>query len=130
MAVKQIGKYLLSTKDKGLLLNPKLQLLDCWVNANFVGNWDRRYANVDPLTAKSRSGYVVTYAACPIMWASKLQSEVVLSTAEAKYKAILLALCDVTYLMQLAKEIMEMTGMENKNNIPMFHCTLFKDNLG
>ena len=39
--VKRVGKYLLGTKDKGLILNPKLShSLDCWVDADFVGNWD------------------------------------------------------------------------------------------
>jgi hypothetical protein len=38
-AVKRIGKYLLATKDKGLILNPKDHSFDCWVDADFVGNY-------------------------------------------------------------------------------------------
>jgi hypothetical protein len=30
-------------------------------------------------------GYVISYAACPTIWASKLQTEVVLSTTESEY---------------------------------------------
>jgi hypothetical protein len=37
-AIKQIGKYLLATKDKGLIMNPKDYSFDCWVDADFVGN--------------------------------------------------------------------------------------------
>jgi hypothetical protein len=36
-AVKRIGKYLLATKDKGLILNPRKHSFDCWVDADFVG---------------------------------------------------------------------------------------------
>jgi Reverse transcriptase (RNA-dependent DNA polymerase) len=37
-AVKRIGKYLQSTKDKGMILNPKKHSFDCYVDADFVGN--------------------------------------------------------------------------------------------
>jgi hypothetical protein len=50
---------------------------------------------VDPSTAKSRSGWIVFYAACPVCWASKLQSQVALSTTEAEYIAMSQALRDV-----------------------------------
>jgi hypothetical protein len=86
-AVKRIRKYLIASKDQGIILNPKDHSFDCWVNANFVGNWDRVNANVDPSTAKSCMGYVIAYGRCPISWASKLQTEVALSTTGAKYNA-------------------------------------------
>jgi Reverse transcriptase (RNA-dependent DNA polymerase) len=37
-AVKRIGKYLLATKDKGVILSQQDHLFDCFVDANFVGN--------------------------------------------------------------------------------------------
>jgi hypothetical protein len=70
-AVKRIGKYLLATKDKGMILNPKNHLFDCWVDADFVRNWDRVYADVDPGRAKSRAGFIITYGACPIVWGAR-----------------------------------------------------------
>jgi hypothetical protein len=60
-AIKRIGKYLLATKDKGMILNPNNHSFDCWVDADFVGNWDRVNANLDPGTAKSWAGYIITY---------------------------------------------------------------------
>ena len=39
-AVKRIGRYLLHTRDKGLIIRPNdLWQFDCWVDADFVGNW-------------------------------------------------------------------------------------------
>ncbi len=66
-AVKRIGKYLNGTKLKGLILNPREHSFDCWVDADFVGNWDRVNADVDPSTAKSRTGFIITYGACPCL---------------------------------------------------------------
>ena len=55
--------------------------------------------------AKSRSGWVVLYANCPIIWASKLQTQVALSTTEAKYIAMSMALRDVIPIMSLVQEM-------------------------
>jgi hypothetical protein len=56
-AIKRFGKHLLGAKDKGLILNPRDDHpFDCWVDADFCGNWDRVNADVDPSTAKSRTG--------------------------------------------------------------------------
>jgi hypothetical protein len=129
-AVKRIGKYLLATKDKGLILNPREHSFDCWVDADFVGNWDRVHADVDPSTAKSRTGYIISYASCPIIWASKLQTEVALSTTEAEYNAISTSLREVIYLMQIVAEIKPSIGLKTFEKAPTLHCKLFEDNSG
>jgi hypothetical protein len=38
--VKRIVGYLVGTRDKGIVLNPTKHSFDCWVDADFVGNWD------------------------------------------------------------------------------------------
>jgi hypothetical protein len=128
-AVKRIGKCLLVTKGKGLILNPKDHLFDCWVDADFVGNWSRVNADVDPLTAKSRTGYVITYAACPIVWASKLQTEVALSTTKAEYNALSISLREVIHMMQILKEARQLSWKVFED-VPMVHCKVFEDNSG
>jgi hypothetical protein len=62
---------------------------------------------VDPSTAKSRSGWIIFYAGCPVSWASKLQSQVALSTTEAEYIAMSQALRDVIPVMNLLQEMRE-----------------------
>jgi hypothetical protein len=39
-AVKRIGRYLLGTKDKGLILEPTKESFDCWVDASHAGKWN------------------------------------------------------------------------------------------
>ncbi len=68
---------------------------ECCCNADFAGNWNKEFAQVDPSTAKSCSGWIVFYAGCPVCWASELQSQVTLSTTEAEYIAMSMVLRDV-----------------------------------
>jgi hypothetical protein len=129
-AIKRIGKYLLATKDKGMILNPQGDhSFDCWCDADFCGNWDRVNADVDPSTAKSRTGYVITYASCPIVWASKLQPYVALSTTEAEYGALSTSLRDVIHMMQIVEESSAL-GWKTFEGKPTVHCKAFEDNSG
>ena len=85
-AVKRIGRYLLATRDKGLLIRPNdRREFECWVDAGFAGNWRQRDAHNDPMTSKSRSGWIVRFSGAPITWASKMQTITALSTTEAEY---------------------------------------------
>jgi hypothetical protein len=38
----------------------------------YLGDWDKERASDDPITARSRTGYIIMHANCPIIWASKL----------------------------------------------------------
>ena len=82
-AVMRIGKYLLATKNRGIVYAPdRMKGLDVYVDADFAGGWDPMDAN-DASNVYSRTGFVIRYAGCPILWQSKLQTEIALSTAEA-----------------------------------------------
>jgi hypothetical protein len=128
-AVKRIVKYLVGTKNDGIYIRPNGHSFDCYVDADFVGNWDRVNADVDPSTAKSRTGYIISYGGCPVSWASKLQTDVALSTTEAEYTALSTSLREVIHLMQLVEEAHEM-GWETYSDAPVVHCKVFEDNVG
>jgi hypothetical protein len=55
--------------------------------------------------AKSRSGWIIFYAGCPISWASKLQSQVALSTTKSEYIAMSQALKDIIPIMGLIQKM-------------------------
>ena len=84
---------------------------------------------MEPITAKSRSGWIIFYSACPIMWASKLQSQVTLSITEAKYIAMSMVLHDVIPLMELIKEMRELK-FDIVNTQPYVYCKVFEINSG
>ncbi len=87
-AVRLIGKYLQGTKERGIILNPTEHSFESYVDADFCGLWNPKTAMYDPMTSKSRTGFVITYAGCPLTWASRLQPETALSTTEAEYMAL------------------------------------------
>jgi hypothetical protein len=124
-----IGRYLLATKDKGIILNPKNHSFDNFIDAYFCGNWDRVNGDIDPSTAKSRTGYVLMYGGCPMVWASKLQREVTLSTTEAEYNAMSESLRYIIHMMQLMDEAREIGWMVSAE-LPRVHCKVFEDNVG
>jgi hypothetical protein len=57
----------------------------------------------DPPTANSQTGYVISYAGCPIIWFSKLQTKVVLSTTESEYVGLSESLRIAIVMMNLLK---------------------------
>ena len=72
-AIRWLGRYLKGTRDKGTIINPLPDKgMEVHVDADFAGNWDPKEAHSDPDTARSRHGYVITYAGCPITWRSQL----------------------------------------------------------
>ena len=90
-AVKRIGRYLLLTRDKGLILSPQADYrLNMYVDADFAGAWHKEFAHLRE-SVLSRTGFLVTYCGCPVTWCSKLQSEIALSTTEAEYIALSMA---------------------------------------
>ena len=92
VAVKRIARYLKGTRDRGMLIRPTTNCqLDLFVDADFAGLWNVQEAN-DPVTLRSRSGFVATLGGNPILWGSKLQTEISLSTTEAEYIAASMAM--------------------------------------
>ena len=71
------------------------------VDTDICGNWDNWFASSDPSTTKSWSGWIVFYADGPVSWASKLQTQVALSTTEAEYIAMSSSLRDAIPIMHL-----------------------------
>ena len=83
----------------------------------------------DPSTAKSRTGYIISYGGCPVLWASKLQTEVVLSSTESEYVGLSESLRIAIVMMNLLTE-MKQFGVNIPSVIPKVFCKLFEDNAG
>ena len=78
-AVKSILRYLRGTSDKGMIIRPTTTLdIEAFVDADFAGLYGQEPDHL-PEAARSRTGYVITLGGCPVMWKSRLQSEIALS---------------------------------------------------
>ena len=129
IAVKRIGRYLLATKDRGLIMKPNQEGMECWVDAAHATEWNSKTASNDSNTARSRMGYLITYAGCPVHWTSKMQTEIALSTTEAEYIALSQSMREVLPIMWLLEEAGQQ-GIRMLNAKPKVHCKVFEDNAG
>ncbi|KAL7530988.1 hypothetical protein ACHAWF_008366 [Thalassiosira exigua] len=129
-AVMDIAMYLKSTRTIGLKFKPDPSRgFEDYVDADFCGNWNHIEAPTDPSTAKSRAGWIVFYAGCPIIWASRLETQVALSTTEAEYIALSMSLRDVIPAMELVAEVRS-KGFPVLCKEPYVYCKVFEDNSG
>jgi hypothetical protein len=105
VAIKRILRYLQRTKDKGLELKPHVDhLVDCYVDADFAGT----FASEDPTnpaSVKSRTGYIILYRGSPLLWVSKLQTQIALSTMEVEYVVLSQSMRDLIPIREVLKEI-------------------------
>ena len=124
-AVKRIGRCLLGTKNCGIVYNPDLKKdLKCYVDADFAGGWAK--ANADNLdNVLSQTGYIIMYAGCPLIWASRMQTEISLSTAESEYIALSTSMRNVLIIMQLMNEIDKIFPIVKSK--PKIHCKIEED---
>ena len=129
-AVEYIAKYLSSTKDEGIILDPDPnKSVETYADADFAGNWYKPDAEFDVNTARSRTGFILTYCACLVTWASKLQPIISLSSTEADYVSLSHSMRETIPLMGTIAEITR-KGFDVKCRLPRVHCKAFKDNLG
>ena len=104
-AVKRIVRYLQGTKEKGLIIKPTKKLhMDLYADADFAGLWNQEEA-IDPISAKSRTGILLTLGNVPLLWKSKLQTETALSTMESEYIALSQGMRELVSMRSLFDEV-------------------------
>jgi hypothetical protein len=104
-ALKRIGQYLVGTANRGLIIRPTKDLtVDCYVDADFAGVFNLEDAE-DPRSVRSRTAYMLTLGDVPILWKSKLQPQIALSTMEAEYIALLTSMQSLLPVKQILKKI-------------------------
>ncbi|GJU07479.1 putative RNA-directed DNA polymerase [Tanacetum coccineum] len=86
-AANRVLRYLKTTIGQGILL-PNTSVTD-----------------LDPVSRRSRSGYVLLLGGAPISWKSKKQSIVSRSSAEAEYRSMTTAVSEITWVRWLLKEL-------------------------
>ena len=132
MAVKRICRYLKGTRELGMVYKPdsidqhSIQL-DAYVDADFSGLYGIE-DSLDPVSSRSRTGFVFLLGNCPVVWKSALQSETALSTVEAEYIALSTAMRELIPLRRLVKEVCEVLDVHCANAV--VKSTVFEDNMG
>ena len=86
--MKRICRYLQGTEDNGLVfIQSKKLVVDCYADSDFAELWGHENPQ-EPICARSRTGFVINFSNCPLLWVSKIQTEIALSTIHSKYVAL------------------------------------------
>ena len=103
---KRVLRYLKGTMDYGITYDSSSSPFPtAWQDASYGDGPDMR----------SRTGFVVNMCGAAVLWGSRLQPSVALSTVEAEYMALAAAAQEICFLRQLLKSL----GMEIKKATEM-----------
>jgi hypothetical protein len=128
-AIKTLVRYLSRTADKGTILTISRNLqLECYIDSDFCGLF-KSDPDCEPSAARSRTGYIVFFAGCPLIWKSQLQSSIALSTLEAEYTALSTSLRTILPLRSMLVEVSGVLDLP-ANMQASIHCRVFQDNNG
>jgi len=106
-AIKRIIRYLIGAREHGIKLEPDLSKgLGCWCDADFAGLWGYE-DDQDPVSVKSRTGFSLTLFNCHVVWSSKLQTDITLSSTAAEHGAFSMAMGELIPMRTLLLKILE-----------------------
>ena len=114
----RVIKHVLDTRTMGLKLEPTIlkDMLSWWIilysDSDWAGDKDNR---------RSVSGFIMFLCGVPIMWRSKQQKSVSLSSAEAEYVAVSESVKEVVFVVMILKSL----GITVKSPV-----TIKVDNMG
>ena len=99
--------------DKGIVCTPNTDCeLNAYCDSDFAGMWHKNNTHLRE-SVLSRTGYIVQYCGCPIVWASKLQTEIALSSTEAEFMALSACMRVLLPLRSLLREITTKSFISN-----------------
>ncbi len=112
-----------------MVMNPSSNVckIDACPDADFTGMYSHE-DHTDPGCAKSRTGFIITFAECPMFWQSKLQTETALSTLEAKIIALSACCRELFPIIDMVHSLAETTNL-SIGNMTM-NISIHEDNSG
>jgi hypothetical protein len=72
---------------------------------------------------------VIQFAGYPVVWASRIQTEIALSVTEAEYIALSMAAREILPLLSLAKEVAKLKVIPDMDALRI-RCRIFEDIIG
>jgi hypothetical protein len=109
-----------------MIIQPSADLsLDLFVDADFAGLWGSEKPD-DSMSVKSRTGYIIMIGGTPVIWSSKLQTEIALSTCEAEYIALSTAMRTLLPLRELLQSLAGSLNIQRDEVTKV--CAVWEDN--
>ena len=104
-------------------------VVHCYADVYFARLWGHEDPQ-DPIFARSRTGFVVSFSNCPLLWVSKIQTEIALSTLHSEYVALSYSVRSLLPLKSLIKEVIDNLGIDSQNLKFVSSSTVYEDNNG
>ena len=83
----------------------------------------------DPHCVHSCTGYIICLADCPVLWKSKLQTEIVLSSMEAEYVAVSMSCRDLFPIIDVTNKLCSIFNLDMQASADL-HIKIQEDNVG
>ena len=99
--------------------------LEYFVDTDFAGGWSKEDSHAAE-SVLSRTGFVIFYAGCPIVFISRIQTEIALSTAGSEYIACSTAMREVISLIQFMEEMNKIFKLHMPKT--KIFCNVYEDN--
>ena len=126
IALKRIARYLKKTRTRGMIVKPTDDLsIELYADADYAGLWDAEDPT-DPISVKSRSGFVVTLGGVPVFWQSKMQTEIALSTQESEYISLSQGMRSLLPIRALFQSLARSLGIPDREVTKV--CQVWEDN--
>jgi hypothetical protein len=112
-----------------MVINPLSNVckIDACLDADFASMYGHE-EHRDPVCAKSQTGFIITFADCPVLWQSKLQTETALSTMEAKIIALSACCRELFPIMDMVSSVTNSVKLPIGK--PTMIVSIYEDNLG
>jgi hypothetical protein len=100
--------------------------VDCYVDSEFAGLYKAEH-DQDPVSAKSRTGYFIKFCNFPILWVSKMQTQIAFSTMEAEYIALSQSMRDLIPILEILKELLPLVLKHDHTPVCSSYSKAFQD---
>ena len=108
---------------------PKKLVVDSYAGADFAGIWGHENPQY-PIFDRSRTGFVVTFSNCTILWLSRLHTDIALSTIYSDYVAFSHSVRALIPLKILIKEFIDNLGIYSEKLEFVSSSNVNEDNIG
>ena len=104
----------------GMIIIPENNLtIDCYVSADFAVLYNVEHKQ-DPTSVKSRPDHLIMFMGCPLIWSSKLHTQIYWIITEAEFIMLPTSMRDLIEIREILKEIINIFLVKNNKKLESY----------